>query len=217
MLTLSIHSSTYRWEMPLVCSDAADELESAMAQVSEVAHQMSSTALGQVSGVPAAENLSITSSHSLGNQATWEVGPEGEPSVSESENEASNQDLGKESFPTDETSALKTEGAGRGGAVTEDYECVVVTAALVDGLEGSDGVSNVRGGEEEGRAHTVSEGAAHTPVVAAPGPGELYDTQALQSVVGCCDLPAQRATLEGSQVRCMELDSAQTLHYIECA
>ncbi|KAL7850682.1 hypothetical protein SRHO_G00200310 [Serrasalmus rhombeus] len=182
-------------------SDAPDELESATAQVSEVAHQMCSTTLSQLPGAPVADRLSITSPQSLVNQATWEVGvgPEGEPTVPESEHIASDQDLATERFPT-EAADLKTESAGRGRAVTEDYECVVVTASLMDSLEGSDGDSHVRGGVEEGGAHTLSESAGHTPMAAAPVQGELFETQALQSVVGSCELPDQRATLEGSQL-----------------
>ncbi|KAL7860316.1 hypothetical protein AOLI_G00166650 [Acnodon oligacanthus] len=182
-------------------SDAPDELESATAQVSEVAHQMCSTTLSHLPGAPVADRLSITSSQSLVNQATWEVGvgPEGEPTVPESEHIASDHDLATERFPT-EAADLKAESAGRGRAVTENFECVVVTASLMDSLEGSDGHSHVRGGVEEGGAHTLSEGAGHTPMAAAPVQGGLFETQALQSVVGSCELPDQRATLEGSQL-----------------
>ncbi|KAI4881322.1 hypothetical protein NFI96_029931 [Prochilodus magdalenae] len=189
----------YTWLRLFACPDAADELESATAQVSEVARQMCTTALSQLPGAPAADRLSIPSSHSLVNQATWEVGvgPEGEPAVSESEQMTS--DLARESFPTEEATELKAEGAGQGGAVTEDYECVVVTAALMDSMEGSDGVS--QSGVEESRAQTLSEGVGHTPMAAAPVQGELYETtQALHSMVGSCELPDQRATLEGSQL-----------------
>ncbi|KAG9264525.1 zinc finger protein 653 isoform X2 [Astyanax mexicanus] len=171
-------------------TDAAEELESATTQVSEVSHQMSSTALAQLPGAPS----------SLGNQASWEVGvgPEGEPIMSESGNEASAQDLTIESFPTEEAIDLKTEGRGRGGVKTENYECVVVSASLMENVE--EGSDHERRGVEVGGAHTLSEGVVRAPMAVAPVQGELYETQTLQNMVGTCDLPGQRATLEASQL-----------------
>ncbi|XP_066498966.1 zinc finger protein 653 [Hoplias malabaricus] len=183
-------------------SDTADELESATARVSEVANQMSSTALSQLPGTPAANRLSIPPCHSLVDQAAWEVGvcPERVSTVSESEHAASGQSLGRESFHRDVAIDLKTESTGKDGALAEDYDCVVVTAALMNSLEGSEAVSHVRGGMEESQIETLPKAVAHTPMAATPVQGELYETQALQGVVGSSELSDQPTSLEGSQL-----------------
>ncbi|KAK1799245.1 hypothetical protein P4O66_007485, partial [Electrophorus voltai] len=181
--------------------DVADELESATAHVEEVSHQMSSTPLAQLPGAPEAHRLPVTSTRPLRNQTMWEVevDREAELTMLKAESGTLSQEAVADGFPVEEVGDLKAGAEGGCGTVPEGYECVVVTAALADRLEGADGASLVSGCEESG-AEVHSGDVAHTPMAVAPVQEELYESQALQSMVGRCELPDQRATLEGSQL-----------------
>ncbi|MCJ8739388.1 hypothetical protein PDJAM_G00046600 [Pangasius djambal] len=174
-------------------ADTEDELESATAEVSKVAQQMSCTALSQL---PESHSEAVTSSPSLGDQVMWETEAEREQELglADCENEV------RDDFPLVEASDSKPEVLGRHGPGTDGYECVVVTAALMENLQGPDGTSNLTGGIEENGARPISGGTTHTPTAATPVQAELYETQALQSIVGSCELPDQHATLQGSQL-----------------
>ncbi|MCI4385176.1 hypothetical protein PGIGA_G00047380 [Pangasianodon gigas] len=174
-------------------ADTEDELESATAEVSKVAEQMSCTAFSQL---PESHSEAVTSSPSLGDQVMWETEAEQEQelAMADCENEV------RDDFPLVEASDSKSEVLGHHGPGTDGYECVVVTAALMENLQGPDGTSNLTGGIEENGAGPILGGMTHTPTAATPVQAELYETQALQSMVGSCELPDQHATLQGSQL-----------------
>lgn len=184
MQSLLIH------ELPIICPDTEDELESATVEVSKVAQQMSSTAFSQL---PESNSEVVTSSPSLGDQIVWET-------EAEQENELAMADCEngvRDEFPLVEEGDSKPEVLGGHGPGTDGYECVVVTAALMESL---DGTSRLTEGIEENGVRPVPGGVTHTPAAATPLQAELYETQALQSMVGSCELPDQHATLQGSQV-----------------
>ncbi|KAI5097461.1 zinc finger protein 653 [Silurus meridionalis] len=174
-------------------ADTEDELESATADVSEMAQQMSSTAFSQVSS----QSEVAPSSPSQGDQVMWETEAERERerelAMTDCENEA------RDDFPlVEEASKVKPEVLRGRGLGTNGYECVVVTAALMESLNGPHESSRLPGAIEENRARPVSGGMSHTPTAATPVQAELYETQALQNIVGNCELPDH--TLQGSQL-----------------
>ncbi|XP_076844740.1 zinc finger protein 653 [Brachyhypopomus gauderio] len=181
--------------------DAAEELENATAQVADAAHHMSSTALAQLPGAPAAHRLPVTPLRPLGNQAMWEVEVDREADLAmfKAESGALGQEV-TDGFPAEDVGDLKAGVEGGSGTVPEGYECVVVTAAVADGLEGEGGDAQVRGRVEEGGAQMHAGDMAHTPMAGAPVQEELYESPALQNMVGSCELPDERATLEGPQL-----------------
>lgn len=179
--------------MPTICPNTEDELETATAEASKVAQQMSLTAFGQL---PESHSETTASSPSLGDQVMWETEAERdqELAMTDCENE------GRDDFPLVEASDSKAEVLKDHGPGTDGYECVVVTAALMESLHEPDGASHLTGGIEENGVRSVSGGIIHMPTVATPVQAELYETQALQNMVGSCELPDQHATLQGSQV-----------------
>lgn len=185
--------SLLRHLTPIICPDTEDEVDSATAEVSKVAHQMSSAAVSQL---PETHSEAVTSSPSLGDQIIWETEAEQERelAMADCENEV------RADFPLEEAGDSKPEDLGGHGPVTGGYECVVVTAALMESLNESDGASHLTEGVEENGTRQIMGGMTHTPAAATPVQAELYETQALQSMVGSCELPDQHATLQGSQV-----------------
>lgn len=179
--------------MLIICPDTEDELESATAEVSKVAQQMSSTAFSQL---PESHSEAVTSSPSLGDQVLWETEAEREQELAMADCENGMRD----DFPLVEPSDSKPEVVGGHGPGTDGYECVVVTAALMESLHGPDGASHLTEDIDENRARPISGGMTHMPSAATPVQAELYETQALRSMVGSCELPDQHATLQGSQV-----------------
>ncbi|XP_043090947.1 zinc finger protein 653 [Puntigrus tetrazona] len=147
--------------------------------------RMTCTSLGDLPGSPAAHGSPPASSRCLSSQAEWEM----EVLM---DGKASSQDPPRDSDPvkerTDASGTLKK--ADGGGGLVESYECVVVTAPLTDGQEREDGASRSREDPGEG---VRSSGAA-------PAPSQLFESQDLQAVMGGCELPDQRSTLEGSQL-----------------
>lgn len=178
------------YELPIIFPDTEDELESATVEVSKVAQQMSSTAFSQL---PESNSEVVTSSPSLGDQVMWETEAEreNELAMTDCENEV------RDDFPLVEASDSKSEVLGDHGPGTDGYECVVVTAALMESLDEG---SRLTEGIEENGAQPIPGGVTHTPTAATPLQAELYETQALQTMVGSCELPDQHATLQGSQV-----------------
>ncbi|KAK3553258.1 hypothetical protein QTP86_032785 [Hemibagrus guttatus] len=174
-------------------ADTEDELESATAEVSKMAQLMSSTAFSQL---PESHNETAASSTPLGDQVMWETEAEREQelALADCENEA------RDDFPLMEASNSKPEVLGGHGTGTDGYECVVVTAALMESLHEPDGASHLTGGIEENGARPVSGSITHTHTAATPVQAELYESQALQNIVGSCELPDQHATLQGSQL-----------------
>lgn len=82
--------------------------------------------------------------------------------------------------------------------VPHGYDCVTVTASLADKLEKTDEDSVLS------QSLDCSVPLRAQPELLAPPPmqeqSELFDSQTLQTVVTSCEIPDQRATLEGSQV-----------------
>lgn len=185
--------SLLRHKLQIICPDTEDELESATAEVSKVAQQMSSTAFSQL---PECHSKDVTSSPSLVDQVMWETeaGRESELAMADCESEV------RDDFPLVEASDSKPEVLGGHGSGTDGYECVVVTAALMESLHEPDGASRLTEGVEENDAQSISGGLTHTPTAATPLHAELYEAQALQGMVGTCELADQHATLQGSQV-----------------
>ncbi|KAM9456695.1 zinc finger protein 653 isoform 2-T2 [Clarias gariepinus] len=170
----------------------ADELESATAEVAKVSQRMSSTAFSQL---PESHTEAVTSSPSLGEQVMWESEQERELSVASCENEV------RDNLPfVEEACDLKPEMLGGHASRTDSYECVVVTAALKESLHRPDGASHLTGDIEENEAQSVSGAGTDTPTAATPEQTDLYETQAMQSMVRGCELPDQHATLQGSQL-----------------
>lgn len=185
--------SLHRNIIAIICPDTEDELESATAEVSKAAQQVSPTAL---SHLPESHSETVTSSTPLGDQVSWETETEQERELAVADRENKVRD----DFPLVEASESKAEVLGGHGPGTDGYECVVVTAALMENLHEPDGANHLMGSIEENRARPISGGMTHTPTAATPVQAELYETQALQSMVGSCELPDQHATLQGSQV-----------------
>ncbi|XP_017315353.1 zinc finger protein 653 isoform X2 [Ictalurus punctatus] len=183
---------------------AEDELESATAEVSKVAQQMSSTAFSQV---PESHSEAVTSSPSLGDQVLWETEAEREQELAMADCENGMRD----DFPLVEPSDSKPEVVGGHGPGTDGYECVVVTAALMESLHGPDGESHLTEDIDENGARPISGGMTHMPSAATPVQAELYETQALRSMVGSCELPDQHATLQGSQLIIITGSSYETM------
>ncbi|KAM6957881.1 zinc finger protein 653 [Aplochiton taeniatus] len=84
------------------------------------------------------------------------------------------------------------EGTGR---TAEGYDCVLVTASLIDRLE-----------KVEESTATLAQALADSPDLHAvpaamqvPSQDELFDSQALQTVVTSCEMSDQRGALGGSQ------------------
>lgn len=179
--------------MHMICPDPEDELESATAEVSKVAQQMSSTVFSQL---PESHSEAGTSSPPLGDQVMWETGAEQEHvlAMADCENEE------RDDFPLVEESNSKSEVLGCHETGTDGYECVVVTAALMESLHEPDGASHLMGGIEANGAQPISGSITNTPTAATPVQAELYETQALQNMVGSCKLTDQHAALQGSQV-----------------
>lgn len=176
----------------IICADTEDELESATSEVSGTAQQMSSPAFSQL---PESHREAIASSPSLGDQVMWETeAEEHELAMTHYESEV------RDDFPLVKASDAKPDILGVRGPGTDGYECVVVTAALMENLHRPDGASHLTEGIEENGARPILGGIIHTPTAAAPVQAELYETQALQSVVDSCELQGQHATLGGSQV-----------------
>ncbi|XP_060757516.1 zinc finger protein 653 isoform X2 [Neoarius graeffei] len=172
---------------------AEDELESATAEVSKAAEQVSPTAL---SHLPESHSETVTSSTPLGDRVSWETETEQERELAVADRENKVRD----DFPLVEASESKAEVLGGHDPGTDGYECVVVTAALMENLHEPDGANHLMGSIEENRVRPISGGMTHTPTAATPVQAELYETQALQSMVGSCELPDQHATLQGSQL-----------------
>ncbi|XP_041813339.1 zinc finger protein 653 [Chelmon rostratus] len=82
--------------------------------------------------------------------------------------------------------------------VPHGYDCVTVTASLADKLEKTDEDSVLS------QSLDCSVPLRAQPELLAPPPmqeqSELFDSQTLQTVVTSCEIPDQRATLEGSQL-----------------
>ncbi|XP_016377310.1 zinc finger protein 653-like isoform X2 [Sinocyclocheilus rhinocerous] len=161
-----------------------------------VAHQMTCTSLSDLPGSPAAHSSPPASERCLENQAEWEMevlmDREAQASLAESDGKASSQDASRESdLVREQTDASRTlEKADSGGGLTESYECMVVTAPLTDRQERQDGANCSREGGVEGVPS----------LAAAPAQSQLFESQDLQTVMGGCELPDQRSTLEGSQL-----------------
>ncbi|KAL1278756.1 hypothetical protein QQF64_025429 [Cirrhinus molitorella] len=161
---------------------------------SHVEHQMTCTSLNDLPGSPAAHSSPPASERCLSNQAEWEMevlmDREAQDALGESDGKASSQDVARETDPVrEQTDASRTlEKPDSEGGLTESYECVVVTAPLTDRQEREDGA------QREGGV----EGAPS--LAATPAQGELFESQDLQTVMGGCELPDQRSTLEGSQL-----------------
>ncbi|KAF4092715.1 hypothetical protein AMELA_G00024070 [Ameiurus melas] len=185
-------------------ADTEDELQSATAEVSKVAQQMSSTAFSQL---PESHSKAITTSPSLGDQVMWETEAEREQELAMADCENGMRD----DFPLVEPSNPKPEVVGGHGRGTDGYECVVVTAALMESLHGPDGASHLTGDIDENGSRPISGGMTHIPSGATPVQAELYETQALQSMVGSCELPDQHATLQGSQLIIITGSSYETM------
>ncbi|XP_070837573.1 zinc finger protein 653 [Chaetodon trifascialis] len=106
------------------------------------------------------------------------------------------------SIPSEEE-AEEAEDLRRGGdkefrTVPHGYDCVTVTASLADKLEKTDEdsvLSQSLSGSVPLRAQP--ELSVPPPI---PGQSELFDSQALQTVVTSCEIPDQRTALEGSQL-----------------
>uniref|UniRef100_A0A3Q1F0M1 Zinc finger protein 653 n=1 Tax=Acanthochromis polyacanthus TaxID=80966 RepID=A0A3Q1F0M1_9TELE len=86
------------------------------------------------------------------------------------------------------------------GTVRHDYECVTVTASLADELEKADEDSVL----SQSLSGSVPLGAqtelSVPPPMQVQEQSELFDPQALQTVVTGCEIPDQRTALEGSQL-----------------
>ncbi|XP_070779899.1 zinc finger protein 653 [Enoplosus armatus] len=114
------------------------------------------------------------------------------------------------SIPSEEEEeAEEAEDLGRGrdggedeevGAIPHGYECVAVTASLADKLEKADEDSVL----SQSLSGSVRLGAqtelSVPPPMQVPEQSELFDPQALQTVVTSCEIPDQRTSLEGSQL-----------------
>ncbi|RXN25100.1 zinc finger protein 653-like isoform X1 [Labeo rohita] len=163
---------------------------------SHVEHQMTCTSLSDLPGSPAAHSSPPASERCLSSQTEWEMevlmGRESQAALGESDGKASSQDAARETDPVrEQTDASRTlEKADGGGGLAESYECVVVTAPLTNRQEREDGANCAREGEVEGVPS----------LAAAPAQGQLFESQDLQTVMGGCELPDQRSTLEGSQL-----------------
>lgn len=157
---------------------------------------MTCTSLSDLPGSPAAHSSPPASERCLSSQTEWEMevlmGRESQAALGESDGKASSQDAARETDPVrEQTDASRTlEKADGGGGLAESYECVVVTAPLTNRQEREDGANCAREGEVEGVPS----------LAAAPAQGQLFESQDLQTVMGGCELPDQRSTLEGSQV-----------------
>ncbi|KAF4115693.1 zinc finger protein 653 [Onychostoma macrolepis] len=151
--------------------------------------QMACTSLSDLPGSPAAHSSPPASERCLGNQAEWEMEVLMDREA-ESDGKALSQDA--EMRPVrEQTDASRTlEKEDSGGGLTESYECVVVTAPLTDRQEREDGANCSR----EGGVESVPS------LAAAPAQSQLFESQDLQTVMGGCELPDQRSTLEGSQL-----------------
>ncbi|XP_074511760.1 zinc finger protein 653 [Sebastes fasciatus] len=84
--------------------------------------------------------------------------------------------------------------------IPHGYECVTVTASLIDKLEKTDEDSLLS------QSLSGSIGLRVQPELSVPPPmqvqeqSELFDPQTLQTVVTSCEIPDQRTNLEGSQL-----------------
>uniref|UniRef100_A0A8C1UVU2 Zinc finger protein 653 n=1 Tax=Cyprinus carpio TaxID=7962 RepID=A0A8C1UVU2_CYPCA len=158
---------------------------------SHVEHQMTCTSLSDLPGSPAAH-----SSHPASERCPWEMevlmDREAQAALVESDGKALSENAARETDPVREQGdASRTlEKADSGGGLTESYQCVVVTAPLTDRQEREDAASCSREGGAEGVPS----------LAAAPAQSRLFESQDLQTVMGGCELPDQRSTLEGSQL-----------------
>ncbi|XP_058508948.1 zinc finger protein 653 [Solea solea] len=126
-------------------------------------------------------------------QAVWEMEMEmeqqqGSPSSAfhsiPSEGEA--EDLGQDSDAGEEEEIRTTP---------DNYDCVTMTTALADKQEKTD--------EDPVLSQTLSgsvELSAQTVPASVQEQSELFDPQTVQTVVSNCEIPEQRAALEGSQL-----------------
>uniref|UniRef100_A0A671RZR7 Zinc finger protein 653-like n=1 Tax=Sinocyclocheilus anshuiensis TaxID=1608454 RepID=A0A671RZR7_9TELE len=158
---------------------------------SHVEHQMTCTSLSDLPGSPAAHSSPPTSE-----RCPWEMevlmDRVAQAALVESDGKALSEDAARETDPVrEQTDASGTlEKADSGGGLTESYECVLVTAPLTDRQEREDGANCPREGGVEGIPS----------LAAAPAQNQLFESQDLQTVMGGCELPDQRSTLEGSQL-----------------
>ncbi|XP_042574469.1 zinc finger protein 653 isoform X1 [Cyprinus carpio] len=158
---------------------------------SHVEHQMTCTSLSDLPGSPSAH-----SSHPASERCPWEMevlmDREAQAALVESDGKALSEDAVRETDPVrEQADASRTlEKADSGGGLTENYQCVVVTAPLTDRQEREDAASCSREGGAEGVPS----------LAAAPVQSRLFESQDLQTVMGGCELPDQRSTLEGSQL-----------------
>uniref|UniRef100_A0A4W4GL41 Zinc finger protein 653 n=1 Tax=Electrophorus electricus TaxID=8005 RepID=A0A4W4GL41_ELEEL len=108
------------------------------------------------------------------------------------------QEAVADGFPVEEVGDLKAGAEGGCGTVPEGYECVVVTAALADRLEGADGASLVSGCEESG-AEVHSGDVAHTPIavlIIITGPSyEALTSEGIQLNMGGGDVEEVTCTV----------------------
>ncbi|XP_030646464.1 zinc finger protein 653 [Chanos chanos] len=178
-------------------SEAVGELENATAKLSQddqviqdpIQH---ATALSQLPQAPPTNHAHSVPERSPDSAPVWEMGVmmEGGPAPTGSETAATDGDTAQEGDPAEgERDDL------RGGGSAEEYECVVVTAALTDRLSVEE--EEVRGGGEND--DPLSQGVSQPSMVASTQ-DDLFETQTLQTMVGSCELPGQRGTLEGSQL-----------------
>lgn len=111
-------------------------------------------------------------------------------STDEEEEEAENLRPGRDGGKS-EGEKLKEEDVR---TVGHDYECVTITASLADELDKADEdlvlSQSLNGSVPLGAQLELS----------VPRQNELFDPQALQTVVSGCEMPDQRTSLESSQV-----------------
>ncbi|XP_051570114.1 zinc finger protein 653-like isoform X2 [Myxocyprinus asiaticus] len=176
-----------------------DEFESDTEQSSPMAHQTTCTSLSDLPGTPVAHRSPVASERCLRNQAVWAMEVlmyhEAQAAITESDRKASRQDASRDSDPV-----LEQVDGSRTLEKAESYECMEVMAPLTDKREREDVANRPEQGVGQGITHSIDQGIAHMPLAAAAAQSELFETQDLQTVMGGCELPDQRSTLDGSQL-----------------
>lgn len=193
------------YSVPFSFLDAGGDLEVAGAPVT-MDQVEQATALSQLPGMEAPSRDSPLMEHLSENQSVWEmevVMESGRQQAQESDDEEKGYNaLGEDINPEEEAEDLRRDRGDEGVGTSQDgYECVVVTASLTDRLDKAD---------EEDTTQTMGDTAGVDtqtnlhPVPASmqvPGQGELFHSQTLQTVGTTCEIPDQRGTLDGSQVK----------------
>lgn len=182
-------------------ADVREDLEETRVADAEVSlNDMDKAAiLGQLPESPVSQR-GITTGQPTEEQSLWEMevvieGEKGQEQESENEGESLGALAGNGNAGEGEGVGVEDQRGAERVSGANGYECAMVTATVIDRLRKDAPVV-----DSVSRSHPQPHAPPGSSTVQVSGQEELYEPQALQTVVASCQIPNGKGALEGSQV-----------------